>query len=53
MKKTHFVTFVNNMAEAVDGKNLETQLKKVALAAACTLTGPTGFEPSIGEHEGS
>lgn len=53
MKKTHFVAFVNNMAEAVDGKNLETQLKKVAFAAACTLTGPIGFEPSIDEHEGS
>lgn len=33
------------MAETVDGKNLETQLKKVALASACTLTGPTGFDP--------
>ena len=32
------------MAEATDGKNLETQLKKVALASACTLTGPTGYE---------
>ncbi|CAH3024505.1 unnamed protein product [Porites evermanni] len=36
------------MAEATNGKNLETQLKKVALASACTLTGPTGYqvEPS-------
>ena len=41
------------MAEAVDGKNLETQLKKVALASACTLTGPTGWEQSIDEQEGS
>ncbi|CAH3192333.1 unnamed protein product [Porites evermanni] len=31
------------MAECTDGKNLETQLKKVALASACTLTGPLGF----------
>ncbi|CAH3158635.1 unnamed protein product, partial [Porites lobata] len=41
---------VNNMAETVDGKDLETQLKKVALASACTLTGPTGFcTPDRGE----
>ncbi|KAM7427141.1 hypothetical protein ABFA07_021661 [Porites harrisoni] len=33
------------MAECTDRKNLETQLKKVALASACTLTGPTGYEP--------
>ena len=32
------------MAECTDGKNLETQLKKAALASACTLTGPTGFQ---------
>ena len=32
------------MAESTEGKNLETQLKKVALASACTLTGPIGFE---------
>ena len=32
------------MAECTDGKNLETQLKKVALASACTLTGPTGHQ---------
>lgn len=41
------------MAEATDGKNLETQLKKVALASACTLTGPAGWEPSIDTQEGS
>lgn len=41
------------MAEATDGKNLETQLKKVALASACTLTGPTGWEPSLDAQEGS
>ena len=40
------------MAETVDGKTLETQLKKVALASACTLTGPTGFELPYGD-EGS
>ena len=29
---------------------METQLKKVALASACTLTGPTGFDtPDRGE----
>ena len=32
------------MAESTDGRDLETQLKKVALASACTLTGPTPFE---------
>ncbi|KAM7427151.1 hypothetical protein ABFA07_021669 [Porites harrisoni] len=42
---------VNNMAETVDGKTLETQLKKVALASACTLTGPTGFEPPYGDED--
>ncbi|KAM7431457.1 hypothetical protein ABFA07_017945 [Porites harrisoni] len=31
------------MAECRNGKNLETQLKKVALASACTLTGPLEF----------
>lgn len=31
------------MAES-DGKKLETQLKKVTLASACTLTGPTGYQ---------
>jgi len=40
----HIFAFLSNMAESTDGKNLETQLKKVALASACTLTGPTGFE---------
>ena len=40
----HISAFLSNMAESVDGKNLETQLKKVALASACTLTGPTGYE---------
>ena len=38
------------MAESTDGKNLETQLKKVALASACTLTGPTAFEPPEPGH---
>ena len=32
------------MVESTDGRDLETQLKKFALASACTLTGPTGFE---------
>ena len=41
--RVHFLAFVNNMAECRNGKNLETQLKKVALASACTLTGPLGF----------
>ena len=43
--RAHFLAFVNNMAEFTDGKNLESQLKKVALASACTLTGPTRYEP--------
>ena len=38
------------MAECTDGKNLETQLKKVALASACTLTGPIGYEPDDANH---
>lgn len=41
--RAHFLAFVNNMAESTDGKNVETQLKKIALASACTLTGPLGF----------
>ena len=32
------------MAESTDGRDLETQLKKVALACACSVTGPTGFQ---------
>ena len=40
----HIFAFPSNMAESTGRKNLETQLKKVALASACTLTGPTGFE---------
>ena len=40
----HISAFLSNMAECTDGKNLETQLKKVALASACTLTGPTGYQ---------
>lgn len=38
------------MAECTDGKNLETQLKKAALASACTLTGPTGFQTEDPHH---
>ena len=38
------------MAECTDRKNLETQLKKVALASACTLTGPTGFQTEDAHH---
>ena len=38
------------MAECTGGKNLETQLKKVALASACTLTGPIGYEPDDANH---
>ena len=38
------------MAECTDGKNLETQLKKMALASACTLTGPIGYEPDDANH---
>ena len=38
------------MAECTDGKNLETQLKKAALASACTLTGPIGYQPDDPNH---
>ncbi|KAM7431480.1 hypothetical protein ABFA07_017966 [Porites harrisoni] len=41
------------MAECTDGKNLETQLKKAALASACTLTGPTGFQTEDPHHGGN
>ena len=52
--RAHFLAFLNNMAECTDGKNLETQLKKVALASACTLTGPTRYEPpEVAEGLGS
>ncbi|CAH3024521.1 unnamed protein product, partial [Porites evermanni] len=47
----HISAFLSNMAESTDGKNLETQLKKVALASACTLTGPTAFEPPEPGHD--
>ncbi|KAM7431473.1 hypothetical protein ABFA07_017959 [Porites harrisoni] len=39
------------MVESTDGRDQETQLKKFALASACTLTGPTGFETLERGHD--